>query len=400
MSDRGFDKAGLARVHEVLEGHTAGGGVVGLSWALARGGEVEVGASGTTAEAGGVPAGRDTIFRIASMTKPVTAVAALILVEECKLRLEDPVDELLPELANRQVLVKPEGPIDDTVPAVRPVTLHDLLTFRFGIGMDFTRWDQQPVLNALGDLGLGAGPPSPQGPPPPDEWLARLGTVPLERQPGERWLYHVGADVAGVLVARAAGQPLEAFLRARIFEPLGMKDTAFSVPAADLGRFGPSYTANMETGVREVYDATDDQWAAPPAFPSGGGGLVSTVDDYLAFADMLRKGGTSRDGERILSRPSVEAMTTNHLTDAQIAASGPSFNGSTGWGFGVGVTVRRTGVSRTVGSYGWDGGLGTSWANDPTEDLVGILLTNQSFTSPQPPPVVSDFWTSAYAALD
>ncbi len=396
MSENGFDKAGLTRVHETLERHVEGGRVPGLAWLLSRGRQVEVGVAGTTEDGGGSAVARDTIFRIASMTKPVSAVAALILVEECVVRLDDPVDDFLPELADRQVLVNPDGPIDETVPAVRPITLRDLLTFRLGIGMDFTRWGQQPVLNALGALGLGSGPPTPQGPPSPDEWIRLLGTVPLEYQPGERWLYHLGSDVLGVLIARAAGQPLDTFLRQRIFEPLGMNDTGFSVPAASLDRFGAAYMPTP-TG-RELYDPADGQWATPPSFPSAGGGLVSTVDDFFSFADMLRNRGTG-GGERILSRASIEAMTVDHLTDEQRAASGPDPTGALGWGFGVGVQVSRTAPARTVGSYGWDGGLGSSWANDPIENLVGIILTNQAFESPQGTTTIADFWTTSYAAI-
>jgi CubicO group peptidase (beta-lactamase class C family) len=387
-------------VQEAVERQTTDGPVAGLAWALARGDDVEFGAAGTTVEGGNVAVADDSIFRIASMSKPVTAVAALILVEECRLRLEDPVDEFLPELADRRVLARPEGPLDDTVPANRPITLHDLLTFRLGIGMDFSRWGQQPVLNALNELGLGAGPPSPQGPPPPDEWIKLLGSVPLEYQPGEKWLYHVGADVLGVLIARASGQPFETFLRERIFEPLGMSDTGFSVPAADLGRFGPCYGIDFETGQRITYDEADGQWSAPPTFPSGGGGMVSTARDFFAFADMLRNRGTGRNGARILSRAAVETMTTNQLSDAQTAAGDVDPAGVFGWGFGLAVQVRRVGLARNVGSYGWDGGLGSSWGNDPREDLVGVILTNQMFTSPQMPAHISDFWTAAYASLD
>jgi CubicO group peptidase (beta-lactamase class C family) len=171
-----------------------------------------------------------------------------------------------------------------------------------------------------------------------------------------------------------------------------MSDTGFTVPARDLGRFGACY------GGDGPYDGMDGQWSQFPAFPSGAAGLVSTLDDYAAFAEMLLGGGAAR-GTQILSRPSVEAMTTDHLTDAQRAVSGPDPAGALGWGFGVGVQRRRTGPARSVGTYGWDGGLGSSWANDPVEGLTGILLTNQMWTSPSPPPVCLDFWTAAYAAI-
>ena len=392
----GFDSARLARLQGVLEGYVERGDVVGLAWGVARRGDVHVGSAGAIDEHR--PVGRDTIFRISSMSKPVTAATAMILAEECLIRLDEPVDRLLPELADRRVLARPDGALDDTVPAQRPITVRDLLTFRLGYGMDFTAFGRQPLLAAMADLELGTGPPAPGVPPPPDEWMRRLGTLPLERQPGARWLYHTGADVLGVLVARAAGMPLEDVLRDRLLAPLGMTDTGFAVAPADLDRFGPCFVTDPDSGGRGVYDPAAGQWSTPPAFQGGGAGLVSTVDDYLAFATMLRAGGTA-GGRRILSRPSVELMTTNHLTAEQIATSGPDPDGALGWGFGVGVQVRRADL-RSVGSYGWDGGLGSSWANDPREDLTAVLLTNQMWSSPQPPPVCQDFWASVYAAID
>src|SRR5215216_3168592 len=285
----GFTKAGLARLDATMEGHVAGGAVAGAVWAVERDGAVHVRWAGTSDEGGGgAPIARDTIFRLSSMTKPITAVALLALVEDCRLRLDDAVDIFVPELANRRVLRDPTGPLDDTVPAARPITVRDVLTFRLGLGMDMEHWDRpQPVLQRMVDLGLGAGAPQPQVPPPTDEWIRRLGELPLSYQPGERWLYHVGADVAGVLVERAAGVPFPTFLRTRIFEPLGMKNTGFHVPAEQLGRLGPLWAGDPQTGTAVVYDPTDGQWSTPPAFPGGGAGLVSTVDDYLVFAEML-----------------------------------------------------------------------------------------------------------------
>jgi CubicO group peptidase (beta-lactamase class C family) len=251
----------------------------------------------------------------------------------------------------------------------------------------------------MGELGIGAGPPQPGSTPGPDEWMKLVGSLPLEYQPGERWLYHVGADVLGVLVARASGQDLGAFLRERIFDPLGMRDTGFSVPADALDRFGPCYGADDGSGALALYDDADGQWSTPPAFASGGGGLVSTVDDFFTFAEMLRRGGTL-DGTRIVASATVDAMTTNQLTAEQRAASAPDPSGGQGWGFGVGVWTERAGTTWSPGTYGWDGGLGSTWANDPAEELVGILLTNQMFTGPFLPLACQDFWTSAYAAID
>ncbi|HET6951462.1 MAG TPA: serine hydrolase domain-containing protein [Acidimicrobiales bacterium] len=397
MAGASLTSAGLARLDEVMTRHVETGAVPGLVWLVAQGRTVHAGAAGTLDVASGAPAGRDAIFRISSMSKPVTAVAALVLVEECRLRLDDPVDDLLPELADRRVLARPDRPLDDTVPAARPITLRDLLTFRLGLGADFTAPHPQPSMTRAAELGLGVGPPAPAVPPEPDEFMRRLGSLPLEHQPGERWLYHTGADVLGVLIARAAGQPFPEFLAERVCEPLGMVDTGFWVPPADLDRFGPCYSTDPVTGERAVYDPTDGQWSAPPAFPGGGAGLVSTADDMAAFGEMLRSGGV-REGTRVLSRAAVAAMTRNHLTRAQLAA-GPDPSGAVGWGFGVGVQVRATGLDRSVGGYGWDGGMGTRWSNDPAEDLTAVLMTNQMWTSPAPPAVARDFLTCAYTAL-
>jgi CubicO group peptidase (beta-lactamase class C family) len=385
-----------------MAGHVERGGVPGIVALVSRRGEVHVDALGATAIGGSEPVRRDTIFRISSMTKPITAAATMILVEDCRLRLDEPVDALLPELADRQVLTRLDAPLDDTVPAARPITVRDLLTFRMGFGQVLAPPGAYPITKIASEQQIGMGPPNPATTPPPDEWMRRLGALPLMHQPGERWMYNTGSDVLGVLIARASGQPLETFLRERLFEPLGMKDTTFSVPAAEVGRFTTSYSTNPATGSLEVYDAArGGQWSNPPAFPSGAGGLVSTVDDYLAFGQMMLNKG-KYGGETILSRPSVETMTTDQLTAEQKAVSGlvPGFFESHGWGFGVAVVTRRDDVAGTVGSYGWDGGLGTCWRVDPREEMTTILMTQRAWTSPSPPNVARDFWTAVYQAID
>jgi CubicO group peptidase (beta-lactamase class C family) len=391
----GLDPDRMARLHDVMAGHLERDTVGGAAWLAARDGDVQVGFAGSLTRGGDQPVRRDSIFRIASMTKPITAVAALVLVEECRLRLDNPVDDLLPELADRRVLVDPRGPLDgDTVPANRPITVHDVLTFRLGWGMDFSAPWPQPLLEAMAALGLGWGPPEPQAPPEPDEWMRRIATLPLLYQPGERWLYNTGSDVLGVLIARAAGQPLDVFLRERVLEPLGMVDTGFATSHID--RLGTSYVTDPQTGDKAAFDPPDGQWAKPPAFPSAAGGLVSTVDDVHAFGRMLLAGGRLPDGSRLLSAASVAAMTTD-----QVGGEGPSPDGSQGWGLGVGVQIRRTGLWPGVGGYGWSGGLGSSWANDPDAGLVGVVLTTDAFTAAFPmPAAIRDFWTCTYAALD
>jgi CubicO group peptidase (beta-lactamase class C family) len=400
MGQGGFSEARLGKMHAVIAGHVASGEVPGLVTLVSRRGEVHVDAIGAKA-VGGAPVGRDSIFRISSMTKPITAVAAMILVEECKIRLDEPVDRLLPELANRKVLKQIDGPIEDTVPANRPITVRDLLTFRLGLGIIMGPPDVYPIQKAISALEIvGFGPPNQATPHGPDEWLRRLGTLPLMHQPGERWMYNTGSYILGVLIARASGKPFEAFLRERIFEPLGMQDTGFNVPAAKLDRLVSAYWPNAQTGALDLYDdARNSQWSRPPAFPDGGGGLVSTVDDYLAFGRMMLDKG-KLGGGRILSRPTVELMTTDQLTPEQKAAS--PFAGlwdNHGWGFGVSIVTRRDGVAASPGRYGWDGGFGTTWTSDPAEDLVAILMT-QRVAFPTSSPVYLDFWTSVYQAID
>ena len=401
MSAGGLSKARLDRMHDVMAGYVERGEVPGIVTLVCRRGEAHVDAIGRKAAGGHDPIRRDTIFRIASLTKPIAAAAAMILVEECKLRLDEPVDRLLPELAARRVLKRLDGPLDDTVPASRPISLRDLLTLRMGLGYIMAA-GAYPILKAANEQQLLLGPPRPQTLPAPDEWIRRVATLPLMHQPGEKWMYDLGLDVLGVLIARASGQPLETFLSERIFEPLGMKDTGFSVPAAKLDRLATSYWSNPETGALEVYDeAEGGQWSRPPAFPAAASGLVSTVDDYLAFGQMMLSQG-KHGRERVLSRPSVETMTTDQLTSGQKAVSGlvGGYFDSHGWGFGLSMVTRREGLSEPVGKFGWDGGLGTSWRSDPREEMVTILMTQRAWTSPTPPDVCRDFWTSAYQAID
>jgi CubicO group peptidase (beta-lactamase class C family) len=401
MSSGGWSKARLRRMHEVMAGFVERGDVPGLVTLVSRHGEVHVDALGLKTLGGQDPMRRDTIFRIASMAKPITAAATMILVEECKLRLDEAMDSLLPELANRKVLKRIDGPLDETVPAKRAITVRDLLTFRMGFGSVMAPPGTYPIQKAMSELRIGGdGPPMPLTTPASDEWIRRLGTLPLMHQPGERWMYNTGSDVLGVLIARVTGQPFDAFLRERIFGPLGMKDTDFSVPPEKLDRLPVSYRPNSTTRALDVYDdIRDSQWSRAPAFPSGAGGLVSTVDDYLAFCQMmLNKGRYSR--ERILSRASVELMTADQLTPDQKAGSELFFGDHSGWGFGVEVITRRDDLAGVPGRFGWNGGLGTSGYSDPKEDLVGILMTQRMMDSPNPPRVFRDFWTSAYQAID
>jgi CubicO group peptidase (beta-lactamase class C family) len=393
----GLSRARLERMHEVLARHVADGAVPGLVALVSRRGEIHADVIGRIA-AGAAPMQRDTIFRITSMTKPVTAVAAMILVEECRLRLDEPVDRWLPELADRKVLRTIESDIDDTVPAKRAITLRDLLTFRLGLGMIPVFPSRYPIQTAMADAGFAPGPVFPSF--PPDELMRRYGTLPLAYQPGERWLYNTGTEILGVLIARVAGMSLTNFMQERIFAPLGMTDTAFYVPQFKHERFATSYARDHATGALKVFDdPATGRFASPPMFENGSAGLVSTADDFNAFAQMLLNGGRLGT-ERILSRPSVELMTSDQLAPDQKQGSELFLGASRGWGFGTSVFTGRDDLCHAPGRYGWDGGYGTSWYSDPHNAMTGILLTQRMMDSPQPLPVFTDFWTSAYQAID
>ncbi len=372
-------RAGLDRPHAAMAARVAKGELPGMVILLAHGEDVHVVPIGVMAFGSDEPMRRETIFRIASMTKPILAAATLLLVEDGKLALGEPVDRLLPELADRKVLRRIDGPIDDTVPARRPITVEDLLTFRMGHGLIFepTFDPPYPIINAAKELDLVMGPPDPRTPHDPDEWIKRFGTLPLMYQPGERWQYNTGSLVLGVLIARASGQPLAQFFRTRIFEPLGMSDTGFSLPAEKTSRLPSHYMTDFQTGKLELQKlSAPGEWTKAPAFPSGAAGLLSTVDDYLAFARLLLSEGVHQN-ERLLSKKSVALMTTNHLTPEQIATGGPVLAGH-GWGFGMAVVTAPDEAFPVPGRYGWNGGYGTTWFNDPSRGLIAMAMTQTS----------------------
>ncbi|MGW1248358.1 serine hydrolase domain-containing protein [Streptomyces sp. NPDC002535] len=405
-SSTGFSDQGLRRLRKVLAGHVESQKIPGLVALVSRGGHIHVEALGTMRHDGGAPMRRDTIFRMASTSKPVTMAAAMVLLDECRLRLDDPVDPWLPELADRRVLKRPDGPLEDTVPALRPITVRDLLTSTFGLGVDFESMTS-PIRAATFerlDYSVASGPA-----PDPDEWMRRLGELPLQYQPGVRWQYDLSNEVTGVLVSRVTGQPLETFLRERILDPLGMNDTAFHVPADKIDRLPPLYGPDPQTGEFTVWDqAAGGRSSTPPAFQGAGGGLVSTADDYHSYFQMLLNHGT-HGNERILSRTAVELMTTNRLSPRQQTARDTMFNGvahlscgqgtSGGWGFGMAVRTARSDYA-PIGQYGWFGGTGTTAYADPANQLTGILLTQVGLSTPDSPRAMNDFWTTLYQAID
>lgn len=378
----------LGLVREQLERLVEDRLVPGAAAVLAHGRETHVVATGTLAFDGAgssTPFATDTICRLGSMSKPITAACAMTLVDDGTLRLDDPVDDLLPELADMRVLADPAGPLDDTVPAHRPITLRDLLANTAGTGMVI---EDVPIAGALNALRA----------PSPDAWLRALGELPLVRQPGDRWLYDTASNVAGVLIARATGGTFGDAVRTRICEPLGMPDTDFTVPADRTDRFATAYEQhNAPTGEAVVEDRPDGRWSSRPALESGGGGLVSTADDYLAFASALLAGGGP-----VLSPTSVALMTSDQLTAEQRAVSGfrPGYFATTGWGFGMSVRTERVDPGPSVGTYGWPGFYGTAWYTDPADDLITIVMLQRAHAGDQTLPMWTGLWGAVHRPLD
>lgn len=387
-------RPGLAQIGDALRRHVASGEVAGAVALVASPDGVHVDVAGVQDIAAGTPMRRDTIFRIASMTKPVTAAAAMLLVEDGRIGLDDPVDQWLPELAGRRVLRTIDSAIDDTVPARRPVTLEDLLTFRFGLGAVMAPPGTYPIQAAMTEAGVAPGPsPLPFG---PDEFMTRIGRLPLMHQPGERWLYHTGADVLAVLIERLTGRPLGDFLHERIFAPLGMHNTGFMVPDSALDRLATCYA--LDDGRLVVWDAArDGHPVRPPAFPNA---LVSTADDYLAFARMMLGDGRHERG-RILAADSVRHMMTDHITAEQKARSPffPGFWQHHGWGFGGAVTTGPGEGAGSIGSYGWVGGFGTGFLIDPDRRMTTVVLTQRLMRGPDDAALIGRIQSLACQAI-
>lgn len=371
-----------------LAPHVDAGDVPGLVAVVARGDDVTMIVLGNQA-VDGEAMREDSLFRIASAGKPITAAAALTLVADGRLALDDPVGDLLPELAAPRVLRAVTGPLDDTVAPVRPITVRDLLRSTNGHGFpsDFS----SPVIEILIEQ-LYQGPPRPQGVPPPDEWMASLAEVPLLHQPGEGFTYNTAYDILGVLVSRASGQPFADFVAERILRPLGMTDTGFAFRANSRPRTTTSYRRDDDAGLQPV-DTPDGQWARQPAFPSGGGGYVSTAADLLTFMRMLLAGGAD-----VLPPELVAAMTSDQLSP-EIRATDSVFLDGQSWGYGGGVDIALRNPWNVLDRYGWVGGTGTSAYVVPSDGSVAIILTQVELGGPTGAPVLETFWAAAAAEL-
>ncbi|GAU81962.1 serine hydrolase [Bosea sp. BIWAKO-01] len=392
----GNSEKGLADMAAAMRRHVTRGAVAGIVTLVAWGDDVHVETFGLADLDSATPMRRDTIVRIASMTKPMLAVVALSLVEDGAIGLDDAVEPWMPELADRRVLRSVAGPLDDTVPARRSITLRDLLTLRLGIGAIMAPPGRYPIQQAMADAGVAPGPMSPEL--PPDAWMKRLGSLPLIHQPGDVWMYHTGFDVLSVLLARVSGKPLDDLMQERLFRPLGMVDTGFSVPADQAGRLASAYRLDSDAGRLVLFDrGAGGMFARPPAFPCE---LVSTADDVLRFARTLLAPG-QHGGQRILSQGMIEQMTRDQITPEQKAVSPffPGFWESTGWGFGLGIATQPDPISAVPGRYGWEGGFGTSLSIDPYRNLVTIFLNQKLMQGPEDAALSQEFQALAYRAV-
>jgi len=393
----GFSSERLKRLTAAMQAHVDQGSVAGVVTLVHRHGEtVHSDVLGWQDEEAKIPMRRDTLFRIASMTKPIVSVAALMLVEEGKLRLGEAVDKFLPELSRRKVLRTPGGALDDVYDAPRAITLKDLLLHRSGIPYPLTA--EGPMAAAMFGFNALVLP----GDMTMDDWMARLGALPLVYAPGERWHYGLSTDVLGVLIQRASGMSFPDFLRTRIFEPLAMTDSFFWVPDDKADRFGPAYTPDPKIGKRVVQDQpTGSRWRNRASFPSGGAGLVSTADDYLKFAKMILGKGKSGD-VRLLSRATWELMTTDHLTPAERATPFLGMPFWTAMGFGLGLSIADNPTSQdwlgSPGRLGWPGAYGTWWMADPKEDLIALMMVQLYFGAGGT--MRTDCETAIYQAID
>jgi CubicO group peptidase (beta-lactamase class C family) len=371
----GFDTRRLGRIADWTARYVDAGKIPGATIAIVRHGEVAYfHTTGRRDVAGALPWTRDTVVRVYSMTKPIASVALMTLYEEARIRLDDPVDAYIPSFADRQVLVPGATRIDQVEPARERMTVRHLLTHRAGLTYAFNPgvlgkgYEEAKVAFNPRSGGLAA-------------CVERLSAMPLEFHPGARWHYSVSIDVVGRLVEIVSGKPLDVFLRERIFEPLRMTTTGFAVLAGDVGRFATLYEPDKAGGMKVMETAESSSFREGVVDTlSGGGGLVSTADDYLRFAEMLRRRG-ELGGERILAPRTVGFMASNQL-DGDIAAIGPKTFSETsfeGVGFGLAVSVMldpaKAGMSGSPGDFGWGGMASTAFWVDPVEDMVVLYLT-------------------------
>lgn len=340
------------------------------------------------------PLGPDTIFRIASITKPIVAVLALRLVDEGVFALDDPIDPWLPEFADRRVLRERGAALDDTVPATRPTTVRDVLAMGSGLGWDMKAGPDDPLAREFDarELGSGWAPPEVR----PDRWAALAGSLPMAHQPGEGWMYQYSYDVLAVLIERATRRRLDLVLREKVFAPLEMDDTGYAVEMKDVDRVPSAWFPNRRGEFVEVAPAGDPRAMNVPVFRSGATGLLSSAADLAKFAQMLLRQGRGPRG-RVISRASFAALTTDSVAAPAHAMAHEFLEPGRSWGLGVGIDLDARYPGSHPGRFGWDGGTGTSLWVDPVSGVGGVLLTRQGMGTPEPPEYLEAFWRAVHA---
>ncbi len=392
----GLSSARLQRIGAAIQGYVDRQEIAGASMLIARGGQIAYcQAVGWADLASQRPMQPDTLARIYSMSKPITAAAILMLYEEGRFQLDDPVARFIPGYANLQVCIggTPEAP--QLAPLERPVTFRHLLTHTSGHVYSSPDGSTVERINWAADRKAEETIPEETL----AEWMSRYPDIPLAHQPGAAWTYGYSIDVLGYLVEVISGQPFDVFLRERLFGPLGMEDTGFYVPPEKVERFATNYRLADDGRLEVVDDPATGEYSRPKRFLSGGGGLVSTALDYWRFAQMLCNGG-ELGGVRLLSRKTIELMAANHLPAALIPFIPSTWPLNVGYGMGLGVRVTmdvaETGLPGSVGSFTWQGAASTDFWVDPQEKLVGIILPQRLPGYYRP---ALDFRVLAYAAL-
>lgn len=398
----GMSLARLQRIDDFLQRkYVDAGKLPGTLTMIARRGEIaHIGVRGLADVARGTLVAEDTIWRIYSMTKPITSIAFMMLVEEGLVALDDPVHRFIPEWRNLGVFVggTHRSGFQTTRPA-RPMLMVDLLRHTSGLTYGFqlrTNVDAAYRAAKIGEIEKAGDL---------DHFIATLGKLPLEFSPGDKWNYSVATDVLGYLVQKISGEPFEAFLKRRIFDPLGMTDTAFQVPDGAAARLASCYQPTREGGIELQDDAATSPYLNAPGFVSGGGGLVSTAGDYMKFAQALLDGG-SANGHRLIGRKTLELMTANHLPGGvdlpALSVSLFSEASYAGVGFGLGfatsIDPSKTLMPGSVGDYYWGGAASTFFWIDPVEELIAIFMTQLIPSSTYP--VRRELRSMVYAALD
>lgn len=362
--------------------------VPGAVWAVIGGPRqnVEIGAAG--------PLRTDTIFRIASVTKPIVAALTLRLVDEGLFGLDDPIDRWMPEFAGRRVLRERGAALDDTVAAERATTVRDLLQMGSGLGWDMKATPTDPLSTEYAHRGLvSAWQPADVR---PDRWAELAGSLPMTHQPGRGWLYQFSFDALTVLLERATRRRLDLVLREKLFDPLDMTDTGYSVEMKNVDRVPSAWFPNRRGEYVEVAPNGDPRLMNVPVFRSGATGLLSTAADLAKFAQMLLRGGQGPRGP-IISASSFAALTTDTLSEEATAMAHEFLEPAVGWGLGVGIDTTARFARSHPGRFGWDGGTGTSLWVDPVSGVGGVLLTRQGMGTPEPPEYLGAFWSAVHA---